>query len=136
MPYATDGQISKQPIDGGVEISEEKYDEARIHALSGGLIKVHNGSVVLTSKPEKQEGHKDPVWQDGDWYHEPEPEKTQAEKDAERVSEIKSELQRLDSESVRPLRAINAGTDTAEDRDKLAELDSQAEVLRKELENL
>ena len=54
----------------------------------------------------------------------------------QRISEIKSELQRLDLESVRPLRAINAGTDTAEDRDKLAELDSQAEALRQELATL
>ena len=54
----------------------------------------------------------------------------------ERISEIKSELQRLDLESVRPLRAINAGTDTAEDRDKLAELDAEAGVLRKELVGL
>jgi len=54
----------------------------------------------------------------------------------QRISEIKSELQRLDSESVRPLRAINAGTDTEEDRDKLTGLDAQAEELRKELEDL
>ncbi len=136
MPYAAEGQISKRPIDEGVEISDEKYDEARSHALSGGLIKAHNGTVVLTIKPEKKEGHKEPVWQDGDWYHEPEPEETQTEKDAERISEIKSELQRLDLESVRPLRAINVGTDTAEDRDRLAELDAEAESLRKELDDL
>ena len=54
----------------------------------------------------------------------------------QRISEIKAELQRLDLESVRPLRAINAGTDTAEDRNKLAELDADAEALRKELEDL
>ena len=51
----------------------------------------------------------------------------------QRISDIKSELQRLDLESVRPLRAINAGTDTAEDRDKLTELDAEAEVLRQKL---
>ena len=49
---------------------------------------------------------------------------------------ILTKLAAIDAESVRPLRAINAGTDTAEDRDKLAELDVQAEVLRKELEGL
>ena len=67
-------------------------------------------------------------------------EELQAEKDLSakeaRISEIKSELQHLDLESVRPLRAINAGTDTAEDRDKLAELDAEAEVLRQELAGL
>ena len=81
MPYAIDGQISKRPIEGGVEISDEKYNEARSHALSGGLIKTHNGAVVLTSKPEQKEGHKDPVWQDGGWHHEPLPDKTQDEKE-------------------------------------------------------
>ena len=54
----------------------------------------------------------------------------------QRISEIKSELSRLDLDSVRPLRAINAGTDTAGDRDKLAGLDSKAEKLRQELEAL
>ena len=53
-----------------------------------------------------------------------------------RINEIKSELQRLDLESVRPLRAINAGTDTEEDRDKLARLDAEAETLRNELSGL
>ena len=81
MPYATNGQISKRPIDGGVEISDKEYDEARSHALSGGLIKTHNGEVFLTSKPEQKEGHKDPVWQGGDWHHEPLPDKTQDEKE-------------------------------------------------------
>ena len=67
-------------------------------------------------------------------------EQLQAEKEAAannaRISEIKAELQRLDFESVRPLRAINAGTDTAEDRDKLAGLDAEAETLRQELNGL
>ena len=54
----------------------------------------------------------------------------------QRISEIKAELQRLDLESVRPLRAINAGTDTEEDRDKLVELDAEAEKLRLELDDI
>ena len=61
---------------------------------------------------------------------------TQEQLNQQRIGEIKAELQRLDLESVRPLRAINAGTDTAEDRDKLAGLDAQAEALRQELAGL
>ena len=94
MPYAIDGQISKRPIDGGVEISDGEYDEARNHAFSGGLIKVHNDNLILTSKPEKKEGHKDPVWDEvnGDWYHEPLPEE---EKEEETVTQISPRQARL-----------------------------------------
>ena len=67
-------------------------------------------------------------------------EELQAEKDLAakqaRISEIKAELQRLDLVSVRPLRAINAGTDTQQDRDKLTELDAEAETLRQELADI
>ena len=53
-----------------------------------------------------------------------------------RIAEIDAELSRLDTEAIRPLRAINAGTDTQYDRDKLADLDLQASTLRTEREEL
>ena len=53
-----------------------------------------------------------------------------------RISEIKSELSHIDSQTIRPLRAKMAGTDTKTDIDKLSELESQAGVLRKEMESL
>ena len=75
MPYAKDGQISKSPIDGGVPISDEQYVEAKQATKQHGtLIKIHDGQMIITSKPERLDGHKDPVWQDGEWYHEPLPE--------------------------------------------------------------
>ena len=53
-----------------------------------------------------------------------------------RISEIKSELLYIDSQTIRPLRAKMAGTDTKSDIDKLSELEIQAGVLRKEMESL
>ena len=98
MPYAADGQISKRPIDGGVEISDTEYEQAKNHALSGGMIKTYNGEMILTKKPEKQKDHKDPVWQNGDWHHEPKPEKTLTEEqiNQERVDELKQKLRDTD----------------------------------------
>lgn len=78
MPYAADDRISKAPLAGGVEISEQEYSQARDHLLSGKLVRVHAGQMFLTEKPEKLPDHEEPVWQDGEWHHEPiaEPEKT------------------------------------------------------------
>ena len=53
-----------------------------------------------------------------------------------RISEIKSELSHIDSQTIRPLRAKMLGTDTKSDIDKLSELEIQAGVLRKEMESL
>lgn len=58
----------------------------------------------------------------------PEPEVT--------VAELKSELEEIDKQAIRPLRAIAAGTDTEEDRETLAELERQAEAVRSQLAEL
>lgn len=50
--------------------------------------------------------------------------------DEERIAQLKSELEEIDRQAIRPLRAIAAGNDTEEDREKLAELEEQAEVVR------
>lgn len=71
MPFAADDRISKAPLAGGVEISEQEYSEARHHLLAGKQIRIHSGQMFLTEKPAKQSGHKEPVWQGGDWFHEP-----------------------------------------------------------------
>ena len=49
--------------------------------------------------------------------------------------ELKSQLSVLDWRSIRALRAIAAGSDTQDDRDKIAELESQAAGLRAQLVN-
>lgn len=73
--YAADGKLAQKELDGGIEISEQEYQDALKHITTeGGLLKVHGKKMILTRAPERKEGHKDPVWQDGDWYHEPMPE--------------------------------------------------------------
>ncbi len=51
-------------------------------------------------------------------------------------SVILAELDRLDLQAVRPLRAITAGTATEADRQKLIALEEQATQLREELANI
>ena len=53
-----------------------------------------------------------------------------------RAAEIHRELKNIDSERIRPLAAIVAGTATDTDRDKLARLEEQAQALREELSGL
>ena len=78
-----------------------------------------------------------------EWYL-PDPQPTQAELDAayiqlakiDRREEIQRELDAIDMQSVRPLRAKLAGTATAEDDAYLAAIEAQAQTLRTELAGL
>lgn len=54
----------------------------------------------------------------------------------DRHTAILAELDRLDLQAVRPLRAIAAGTATETDRKKLAKIEEQAVQLRQELANI
>ena len=55
----------------------------------------------------------------------------QQQREAERkVAEAKRELERIDRAAIRPLRAKLNGNDTEEDRNRLAELEQQAEEQR------
>ena len=54
----------------------------------------------------------------------------------ESAEKLKSQLDEIDRLAIRPLRAIAAGTATDEDREILAELERQAEEIRKELAEL
>lgn len=54
----------------------------------------------------------------------------------DRHSVILAELDRLDLQAVRPLRAIAAGTATETDKQKLIALEEQATQLRQELANI
>lgn len=60
----------------------------------------------------------------------------QEELNRQRADELKRQLAELDERAIRPLRAIMAGTSTDEDKDKLREIEAQAEKLRAELEKL
>ena len=54
----------------------------------------------------------------------------------QKIAELKQQLAELDLQAVRPLRAIAAGTATDEDKARLSEIESQAEMLRAEIAEL
>lgn len=56
--------------------------------------------------------------------------------DKERILSLKNQLEELDRQAIRPLRAIAAGTDTEEDREILTNLEQQAEELRSQISEL
>ena len=62
------------------------------------------------------------------------PEKTAKERAQEDADRIKARLREIDSESVRPLRAMASGSQTAADTEKLAALDAEAATLRSRLQ--
>lgn len=74
----------------------------------------------------------------------PAPQPTQAELDSayaqlakiDRQAQIQRELDAIDLQSVRPVRAKLAGTATAEDEAKIAALEAQAQTLRTELADM
>lgn len=53
-----------------------------------------------------------------------------------RIEELKQQLKELDTKSARSIRAILAETATEDDRDFLANLESQAEELRRQIKEL
>lgn len=73
MPYAIDGKISKAPIEGGIEISDAQYSEAREAMLAGKEIAIVDSALVTRDKAPSP----DHTWEDGAWVEpapEPEPE--------------------------------------------------------------
>lgn len=46
MPYAHNGQISQAPIEGGIEISEQQYQEALAGMLDGKEVTIDGGFLV------------------------------------------------------------------------------------------
>lgn len=68
MPYATDNKISKAPIEGGVEITDEQFEEAREHTKTG-VVKVVGDTMYLASKrPHDKPGTRVEFSEElGDW---------------------------------------------------------------------
>ncbi|MDE6580081.1 MAG: hypothetical protein K2K41_06070 [Ruminiclostridium sp.] len=56
--------------------------------------------------------------------------------DEERIAQLKAELDEIDRQAIRPLRAILTGNDVEEDREVLADLEEQAKELRERLSEL
>lgn len=61
---------------------------------------------------------------------------TQEEYKTNAIRKKRGELEQIDTESLRPLRAILAGTGTDEDRTKLAELEEKANKIRAKIKEL
>jgi hypothetical protein len=54
MPYAADGQISHAPIDGGIEISEQEYQQALAGMQTGEHVQIINGGLFVGPLPEPE----------------------------------------------------------------------------------
>lgn len=53
MPYAAEGRISRAPIEGGIEITEQQYAEALAGMLAGLVVSTEGGfSVGPAPEPE------------------------------------------------------------------------------------
>ncbi|PAV48509.1 hypothetical protein CK486_08655 [Pseudomonas sp. HAR-UPW-AIA-41] len=116
MPYAANGQISHDPLPGGVEISEAQYQQAMAGMLEGLHVQIVDGGLFVGELPVP-----------------PAPEPTAEQLYMQRRAEILAELAAIDAASARPLRAILVGSATDDDRVRLAQLDEQAAALRAEL---
>ncbi|MAN78375.1 MAG: hypothetical protein CML24_14605 [Rhizobiales bacterium] len=68
MPYALESTISLAPLDGGIEITEQQYTDARAAKLSGREALVLAGEIVIRD-PAPSPDH---IWEDGEWVA-PEP---------------------------------------------------------------
>ena len=53
-----------------------------------------------------------------------------------KISQLRKELEEIDMQTIRPLRAIQSGNYSTEDTDKLAELETQAEEKRQQIRDL
>lgn len=81
MPYAAAGRISREPIDGGIEITEQQYQAGLAGMLAGEHIQIINGEFFVGPLPVP-----DP---------EPEPEPTYKEALANLNSEYQADIDTL-----------------------------------------
>lgn len=51
MPYANNGIISQDPIEGGITITEAQYKEALNGMLNGLEVTVADGVMIVAAKP-------------------------------------------------------------------------------------
>lgn len=103
MPFAANDKISKAPIQGGVEISEQEYNQAREHLLSGKLVKVDAAQVFLTEKPAQRPDHEEPEWKNGEWFHKP------IEQETKTIDELaKGKRREIDSAAARAVADVRS----------------------------
>ena len=51
MPYAAENRISQSPIEGGIEITEEQYQQALAALLEGLLVSIEGGFRIKEPPP-------------------------------------------------------------------------------------
>lgn len=97
---------------------EENYlittDMAKLIKENPNNFKIQNGEIVQKTEEEYQEFLNNKIKK-------------------EETEKIKNQLLELDSKAIRPIRAILAGTESAEDTEKLNEVEKEAKKLRSEL---
>lgn len=97
---------------------EEKYlvtaDMAKLIKENPDKFKIQNEEIVQKTEEEYQEFLNNKIKK-------------------EETEKIKNQLLELDSKAIRPIRAILAGTGSAEDTEKLNEVEKEAKKLRNEL---
>lgn len=60
MPYAANGVISQDEIEGGVDISDAEYMELLDGMMTGQVVTIEGGEVVLVDPPPPQEPEAQP----------------------------------------------------------------------------
>lgn len=60
MPYATNGAIAREPMDGYIEISEEQYAQALAGMLEGLRVSVEAGFQLIRDEPQVDDLEPDP----------------------------------------------------------------------------
>ena len=71
MPYAITGRLSKNPIEGGIEISQEQYKDALQAMMQGKRVAVRDGELYLLSQEKRrvystEDGSALDIYQDDD----------------------------------------------------------------------
>ena len=54
MPYAAEGQISRKPVPGGIEITEQQYSAALAGMLAGDHVQLRGGELYIGPLPEPE----------------------------------------------------------------------------------
>lgn len=116
-----------------IELTEEEWEQLFDEQSQGREIVYYEGRVFTTNEHGR-------YYCDEEGWHKLGDEEYQSKIDAENKEQKKAEylarLNEIDAESARPLRAINAGTATEFDRQKLANLESEAAEIRIKLAEL
>ena len=123
---------------------KEKYyiDIDSSRKILGRYIQSFHNNIPSTAQEVSQEVFETSIQENHNYLNDDlktcykEYEKTQEEINEIRKQEIYAELESIDTQTIRPLRAKLVGLSTTQDDLKLTELENKANTLRNELKNL